>query len=152
DNKYRLGQDVADVGELIATALPNSATRPANGGRGCRLIFRRTLIGSKLMRYPASISAVALAIALLASPAAAQVIDFGKYPDFKGRWDRVGPPNNWRQLGGEPPLKPEYKKMWEASIAEQKSGQPGNWPSTFCIPEGMPAMMNVYNPMEIIIT
>jgi hypothetical protein len=104
------------------------------------------------MRYLASICAAALAAALLATPAVAQVVDFGKYPDFKGRWDRTGPPNNWRQLGGPPPLKPEYQKIWEESIAEQKAGQPGNWPSTFCIPEGMPAMMNVYNPLEIIIT
>jgi hypothetical protein len=104
------------------------------------------------MRYPASMCAVALATAVVATPAVAQIVDFSKYPDFGGRWDRTGPPNNWRQLGGPPPLTPEYQKIYDASMAEQKSGQPGNWPSTFCLPEGMPAMMNVYNPTEIIIT
>jgi len=104
------------------------------------------------MRYPASSYAIALATALLATPAAAQVVDFGKYPNLKGQWDRTGPPNNWRQLAGPPPLTPEYQKIYDASIADQRNGMPGNWPSTFCIPEGMPALMNVYNPMEIIIT
>src|SRR5258707_11670326 len=104
------------------------------------------------MRYPASTCVVALAAGLLATSAIAQVVDFGKYPDFKGQWDRVGPPNNWRQLAGPPPLTPEYQKIYDASVAEQRAGRPGNWPSTFCLPEGMPAMMNLYNPMEIIVT
>src|SRR5262249_34868610 len=98
------------------------------------------------------IYAAVLAAALLATPAIAQVIDFGKYPNFKGQWDRTGPPNNWRTLSGEPPLTPEYKKVWDTSMADQRAGKPGNWPSTFCIPEGMPALMNIYNPIEIIIT
>src|SRR5260370_3199623 len=104
------------------------------------------------MRYPASTCAVALATGLLATSAIAQVVDFGKYPDFKGKWDRTGPPNNWRQLAGPPPLTPEYQKVYDASVADQRAGRPGNWPSTFCLPEGMPAMMNLYNPMEIIVT
>ena len=104
------------------------------------------------MRYPASTCAIALATGLLATSAIAQVVDFGKYPDLKGQWDRIGPPNNWRQLGGPPPLTPEYQKVYDASMADQRAGRPGNWPSTFCMPEGMPAMMNLYNPMEIIVT
>src|SRR5215469_14958024 len=102
------------------------------------------------MRYPASTCAMALASALLAASAVAQ--DSGKYPDLKGQWDRVGPPNNWRQLAGPPPLTPDYQKVFDASVDDQRAGRPGNWPSTFCIPEGMPAMMNLYNPMEIVVT
>jgi hypothetical protein len=104
------------------------------------------------MRYPVSTCAVALATALLAAPAIAQVVDFSKYPSLRGQWDRTGPPNNRRQLAGPPPLTPEYQKVFEASLAEQRNGRPGNWPSTFCVSEGMPAMMNLYNPMEIVIT
>ena len=44
------------------------------------------------MRYRGSMCAVALATALLATPSAAQVVDFGKYPDFKGQWVRTGQP------------------------------------------------------------
>jgi hypothetical protein len=28
----------------------------------------------------------------------------------------------------------------------------GDVPSTFCIPQGMPMMMNLYDPMEIVVT
>src|SRR4030081_3570917 len=106
-----------------------------------------------LMKYPSSIGAVALVVALLATPSAAQVVDFGKYPDFKGQWVRPpGTPNNWIPLAGQPPLTPEYQKVWGEIKADLQSGGPGNWPSTFCIPAGMPAMMSLYDPAEIIVT
>jgi hypothetical protein len=91
--------------------------------------------------------------ALLATPSAAQVVDFGKYPDLKGQWLRPpGTPNNWLRLAGLPPLTPEYRQIWEDIQADLKAGGPGNWPSTFCIPAGMPAMMSFYDPAEIIVT
>jgi hypothetical protein len=107
------------------------------------------------MRYRSSIWAAAmaatLAAPLLAAPAAAQVVDFGKYPDFKGQWVRTGNPNNWRELAGPAPLTPEYQKVFDDIQADLKSGGPGNWPSTFCTPAGMPAMMSFYDPGEIIV-
>ena len=104
------------------------------------------------MNYRSSICAVALATALLATPSAAQVVDFGKYPDFKGQWVRPpGTPNNWIPLAGQPPLTPEYQKVWGEIKADLQAGGPGNWPSTFCIPAGMPAMMSLYDPAEIIV-
>jgi hypothetical protein len=93
----------------------------------------------------------ALAAALMLTPAAAQVVDFAKYPNFKGQWVREGNPNNWQALGGPPPLTPEYQKIWDGIKADLKSGGPGNWPSTFCTPAGMPAMMSFYDPAEIIV-
>jgi hypothetical protein len=108
------------------------------------------------MFYQSSICTTGLAaavalIAALATPAAAQVVDFGKYPDFKGQWVRTGNPNNWRELAGPAPLTPEYQKIFEGITADLKSGGPGNWPSTFCTPAGMPAMMSLYDPAEIIV-
>ena len=104
------------------------------------------------MLYRSSICAVAaLAAALLATPSVAQVVDFGKYPDFKGQWVRTGNPNNWRELAGPAPLTPEYQKIFEDITADLKAGGPGNWPSTFCTPAGMPAMMSFYDPAEIIV-
>src|SRR2546430_3327412 len=32
------------------------------------------------------------------------------------------------------------------------NGGPGNVPSWYCLPQGMPMMMNIYDPMEIVIT
>jgi hypothetical protein len=104
------------------------------------------------MLYRSSICAVAaLAAALLATPSVAQVVDFGKYPDLKGQWVRTGNPNNWRELAGPAPLTPEYQKIFEDITADLKAGGPGNWPSTFCTPAGMPAMMSFYDPAEIIV-
>ena len=105
------------------------------------------------MSYRGSICALPLVAALLATPSAAQVVDFGKYPDLKGQWLRPpGSPNNWLRLAGLPPLTPEYRQIWEDIQADLKAGGPGNWPSTFCIPAGMPAMMSFYDPAEIIVT
>src|SRR2546428_14161427 len=103
------------------------------------------------MSCRSSICAVALATALLATPTAAQVVDFGKYPNFKSQWFRTGNPNNWRALAGPAPLTPEYQKIWEDIHADLKSGGPGNWPSTFWIPAGLPAMMSFFDPAEIIV-
>jgi hypothetical protein len=115
-----------------------------------------------------TVGVAALAAALLMTPAAAQVVDFGKssdlkssdlkssdfkYPDLKGQWSRpTRGGNNWIALAGPPPLTPEYQKVWEDNQADVKAGGPGLWPSTFCIPAGMPAMMNLYEPMEIVVT
>ncbi len=90
------------------------------------------------------------------------------YPDFNGRWVRVGSPN-WVQPAGTaafnqaydprmyvppPPglLTPEYQAIFDANRAEQAAGGVGDVPSTFCIPQGMPMMMDLYDPMEIIFT
>jgi hypothetical protein len=109
------------------------------------------------MLHRGSIGILALAAALLATPlcvtsAAAQAADLGKYPNLKGQWVREGNPNNWRALAGPAPLTPEYQKRFEEITAEFKAGGAPNWPSTFCIPAGMPAMMAFYDPAEIIVT
>jgi hypothetical protein len=95
--------------------------------------------------------AAAIAAALVTTPVGAQVVDFGKYPDVKGQWVRTGNPNNWRELAGPAPLTPEYQKVFESIQADLRNGGPGNWPSTFCIPAGMPAMMSFYDPMEMVV-
>src|ERR1700720_1386357 len=104
------------------------------------------------MRYQGSIGAIALAAALSMTLAGALAADDSKYPDWKGQWTRIGSPN-WTQPGGpKAPLTPEYQKVYEANRADLAAGGVGNVPSTFCIPQGMPMMMNIYDPMEIIIT
>src|ERR1700730_14182771 len=103
------------------------------------------------MHYGSPFCVVALAAALLATPSGAQVVDFGKYPDFKGQWVRMGNPNNWLQLAGPPALTPEYQKVFEMIQAALSFGGPVNWPSPFCVPAGMPAIMSLYDPMEMIV-
>jgi len=97
-----------------------------------------------------SLSAMALA-AFCLTIGSAQALDESKYPDFSGQWSRVGPPR-WLRPGEKAPLTPEYQARYDAILADQKAGGTGNWPSAFCIPQGMPAMMNLFDPMEIVIT
>jgi hypothetical protein len=87
--------------------------------------------------------------------------DDAKYPDLSGQWVAVRFP-----VGGQPafdptkawgrsqqaPLTAEYQKVLEASLAEQARGNQGNWLSgVSCLPTGMPPMMTLYRPMEIIV-
>src|SRR5262245_44069029 len=82
--------------------------------------------------------------------AGAEAFDESKYPDLKGQWERVGVPN-WTPAG-KPPLTPEYEAVYEANRADMRNGGAGNVPSQYCFPQGMPMMMNLYDPMEIAIT
>jgi len=93
--------------------------------------------------------AAALAAVCLAT--GAQAFDESKYPDWKGKWDRVGPPR-WVQAGDKAPLTPEYQAIFDKSTAEQKAGGHGWETSWMCLPPGMPRIMNVYEPMEILVT
>src|SRR5258708_32327243 len=99
------------------------------------------------MSYRGSICALPLVAALLATPSAAQVVDFGKYPDLKGQWLRPpGIPNNWLRLAGHPPLTPEDRPVWEDIHADLKALGPGNWHWSFRIPRRMPKLACSYYP------
>src|SRR3979490_894293 len=108
-----------------------------------------------------SIGAAAVVAALLITPMAAQAFDDAKYPDLSGQWVaiRLGvggqpaydPTKAWG-LRQQAPLTPEYQKVLEKSVADQATGNQGNWLSgLFCLPTGMPAMMTLYRPMEIVV-
>ena len=100
--------------------------------------------------------------ALLATAPAAQAFDDAKYPDLSGQWVAVripgvtgqpafDPTKPWGR-GQQAPLTPEYQKVLEASIADQALGGQGNWHTgAECLPPGMPAMMTLYRPMEIVV-
>jgi hypothetical protein len=104
------------------------------------------------MPYRSSLGAIALVATLLTALADAQAFDETKYPDFKGQWLRIGNPN-WAPPGTpRPPLTAEYQKIYDANRKDMSEGGPGDVPSWACIPQGMPMMMNLYDPMEIIIT
>ncbi len=105
-----------------------------------------------------SIGAMTVAAALALPMAGAAAFDESKYPDFSGQWRR--PPGigiQWDQTkplgrGQQAPLTPEYQKAFEASMADQAAGGQGNDPPSRCAPFGMPRIMSVIFPMEIVIT
>jgi hypothetical protein len=104
------------------------------------------------MFHQSAMAAITLASALLMPLLGAQAFDDTKYPDMKGQWVRVGNPN-WAPAGApRPPLTPEYLQVYNANRADMANGGPGDVPSWYCLPQGMPMMMNIYDPMEIVIT
>jgi hypothetical protein len=94
--------------------------------------------------------AFALVVALGISIASAAAED-SKYPDLSGQWVRNFVPR-WTMGNEQPPLTPEYQKVYQANLADMADGGPGNVPSWACVPQGMPMMMNAYDPMEIVVT
>jgi hypothetical protein len=112
---------------------------------------------SMLVRALVAATALTAIVAIsFASTADAQIVDFSKYPDFSGQWKRPdGVGIQWDQskpLGKQQaPLTPEYQARYEANLADQALGGQGDDKTGQCIPHGMPRVMTVVYPMEIII-
>jgi hypothetical protein len=112
------------------------------------------------MLHRSSIRSAALAAMLLMVPAGAEAHDEGTFPDWSGQWRRVpdgGPPRydptKPYGRGQEPPLTEEYRKVHEASLADQAEGGQGLYrTSAKCLPMGMPWQMYGLFPVEFVIT
>jgi len=104
-----------------------------------------------------SIGLIAPLAVLCAAMSFAQAFDETKYPGWKGQWRRFesGPvmydPNKPRR-GQQAPLTPQYQAIFEANLKDQDEGGQGIDPTYLCLSPGMPRIMNVYEPMEIVIT
>jgi hypothetical protein len=104
---------------------------------------------------------VALLAALAMTTAGAQAFDDAKYPNLKGQWTRAPVPGATGQptydpskpegRGQQAPLTPEYQAIFEANLADQDAGGFGTTQGWRCKAWGMPAMMTVYQPMEIVV-
>ena len=108
-----------------------------------------------------SIGAGALMAVLAMSIVGAQAFDDARYPDLRGQWTRAPVPGIAGQPtfdpskssgpGQQAPLTPEYQAIFEANAADQAAGGFGTTVGWHCGAWGLPAMMNVYQPMEIIV-
>jgi hypothetical protein len=109
------------------------------------------------MFYRIPAGAMALAAAMLLTIAGTAAFDDSIYPAFNGQWRRapgVGigrDESKPRGLAQQPPLTPEYQKIWEASIADQEAGGHGNDTRITCVSNGMPRLMTIIRPMEFFI-
>ena len=115
------------------------------------------------MLHRCSIWAAAQTMVLLMTLGSANAFDESKYPNLKGQWDRFvvrgvpGPPsfdqtkaNGLRQ---QAPLTPEYQKILEDSLADQRAGGQGNnVEHARCVAAGMPWMMIAFRPLEFVVT
>jgi hypothetical protein len=106
--------------------------------------------------------ALATSTTMMVSIGAVRAADDGKYPtNWKGQWTRVihrevevqgafDQTKPWG-LGQDAPLTPEYRKVLADSMADQASGGLGNYPTSHCLPSGMPRMMT-FGTQEYVIT
>jgi hypothetical protein len=113
------------------------------------------------MLFRSLLGAIGLA-ALSVSGAGAQIVDYSKYPDLKGQWNRFVVPGlpglpsfdqtkPWG-FGQEAPLTPEYAAILKESIADQENGGHGNSSDhARCVAAGMPFMMVAFRPLEFIV-
>jgi hypothetical protein len=105
-----------------------------------------------------TIAAAMVAAALSLTAAAAQ--DDPRYPDWSGQWRKApdgGPPrydpSKPDGAGQQAPIKEEYRRIHEASMADQARGGQGLYVmSVKCIPMGMPFQMSIVFPFEFVIT
>jgi hypothetical protein len=105
--------------------------------------------------------AIALA-AVSVSTSNAEILDYAKYPDLKGQWDRVvvpgvsGQPSfdqtkSWGN-GQQAPLIPEYQAILQASLEDQaKGGLGAGVDHVRCSAAGMPFMMVAFRPLEFVV-
>ncbi len=104
-----------------------------------------------------TIGTVALIAALATAVTSAAAFDESKYPDWGGQWLRPsGVGIQWDQgkrpgLAQQAPLRPEYQKILEASMADQRNGGQGIDNRFTCMTNGMPRMMAAIEPIEFVI-
>jgi hypothetical protein len=103
------------------------------------------------MQYRRWTASITLCAALCFTMTGAWAFDESKYPDWNGKWERVGRPV-WLQGSEKAPLTPEYQALYEKNVADQKTGGQGMETSWRCLPPGMPRIMNVFGRLEIVIT
>jgi hypothetical protein len=109
------------------------------------------------------IGAIALVAALCLSHAGAFAFDDAQYPDFNGKWNRASfpgaprtpqpaydPTKGWGKAQ-QAPLTPEYTAIFEANEADQAAGGAGTTRGYTCRTGGMPLIMTLFQPMEVIV-
>ena len=106
------------------------------------------MLGRASGTFIAGAFSLVAAVCTTLAPATAEE---SKYPDLSGQWVRNFVPR-WAPGNEKPPLTPEYQKVFEANLADMAGGGQGNVPSWYCLPQGMPMMMNAYDPVEFVVT
>ena len=97
--------------------------------------------------------ALAFAAPALAQPKAAPASDL---PHWDGIWERVGSitwePNGRPGVPENPPFTPEYAEKYRKTTEAARQGHPVADPTSSCLPPGMPRIMTMSYPMEILMT
>jgi hypothetical protein len=110
-------------------------------------MLHRILVGTTVVATALSIG-ITIALAY----------DESKYPAFQGQWMRkLGTVvNAWDEtkrpgLAQDPPLTPEFRKLWLDSMADQAAGGQGLDTRMTCVSNGMPRMATIVRQQEFFI-
>ena len=91
---------------------------------------------------------LAAGVALAALPALA--LAQGAHPNFTGVWTAAPYTGALKPADGKPiPFKPEAKAQYDKHLAAAKKGDTSWDPARECLPEGLPRLMIVNEPFEI---
>lgn len=98
---------------------------------------------------------VCIAVTVWVAASAAAWAQAPQYPDWSGQWHRIGslnwPPEGYEKAGPAP-LTPEYKAVYDNNQKLRAQGILAGDPPATCLPPGMPRVMKMSFPMEIVIT
>ena len=114
--------------------------------------------GHSLMKSGFSILILASAslVASAACAATAGVPAQPNVPNWNGVWEREGgilfDPAAGGRTPEKPPLTPAYQKRYDAILAMAAAGNPIADPGALCLPAGMPRVMVMTYPMEVLQT
>src|SRR5262249_48012680 len=113
------------------------------------------------MSYRRLVGVIALGAVLSVSVGGLALGSEMKYPDWESQWKNLKKPgadiqNQWDTtkpmgLGQQAPLTPEYQAIFESSMRDQAKGGQGNSLGSACVLFGMPKLMSLAQPMEILI-
>jgi hypothetical protein len=121
---------------------------------------RRSKSREAVMLDKSAIGAATLTAALLLAVAGTPAVgDDMKYPDWESQWRNPAAgkggnpwdPTKPMGLAQQAPLTPEYQAIFEASLRDQANGRQGNNYRAACVLSGMPRIMSLAAPMEILI-
>ena len=97
---------------------------------------------------------ILLAAACAAGSAGARARHDAALPDWSGIWERVGSitwePNGRPGVPEKPPFTPEYAEKYRLTTQAAREGHPVADPTSRCLPPGMPRIMTMSYPMEIL--
>src|SRR5262245_7345987 len=159
-----IGCSISSKSQTAVRIMVSSVTRPGTSKGGRTVYHGRTrragtglnrFRGRTLMRKRRLIGVCTLAAAL-SLPLTAAAQDMSKFPsNWEGQWGRLSRVGIWDTtkppgLGQQAPLTPEYQAILEANVKKAAEGKDYD-PKSNCMPPGMPRMMMIYQPMEIVI-
>ena len=125
----------------------------ARGVAWCALLASGLILPPQLLAQDAVTATAAAATARSVPGYAPKQYQPKSRRDFTGLWENRGG-IGWQQgiapgRAQNPPLTPAYQAIFERHLANAAAGHPTGDPTAGCLPQGMPRIMTMTYPMEI---